>query len=110
MIEKSWLVSRAGVVQEAFVTLGDGGTESMEGLQIGFKVLQGRLETLVMPVVLFDASQPGSSGSVDERNRKTTILFERIQDKSMSNHWLNRVFRVFEEALGRVINLAAAAR
>jgi hypothetical protein len=102
--EQIWWLSREGHDRTQFVTLGDGASNSMRGLQFALQVSCGELDTVVTPVVLFDWRHVSPDESVEEGNERASCALRRIGDKALSNAYLAAVHGALRLALRRLVS------
>jgi hypothetical protein len=78
------------------------------GLEFVIRFQQHPSETIVEPVVLFNADSLPESQSLEEHNQECRNTLGVIVGGSAADTWLNQVFRRANRALGRLINAAMA--
>jgi hypothetical protein len=96
--------SRQGREQVRLVAFGQGATNNIRGLQFAVQVLCGDLDTVVVPVVLFDWRDALTDETVEEGNKKASDTLTRIKSNGLSNAYLGAVHEALTQSLRRLIN------
>jgi hypothetical protein len=108
--EQVWWVSRQGHDQVQLISFGHGATDYIQGLQFVVQVLCGSLDTLVVPVVLFDWRDTSPKESIEDGNKRASDALNGIRSNDLSNVYLGAVHKVLKQALQRLVNEKLAER
>ena len=100
---KGYWLSRSGVEQAELVTFAAPSLLAADGVQAGLRVINADLQTVVVPVVLFDpACATRGAGSLPN--------FEEIAGSLSANGWLRELASVLNQALRRLVTKARSDR
>ena len=102
--EQVWWFSKWGPEQVRLVAFGQGATNNIRGLQFAVRVLCGELDTVVVPVLLFDWRNALTNEPVEEGNEKASDTLTRINSNGLSNAYLTAVHGALTQSLRRLIN------
>jgi len=100
--EKALWLSRGEVRRIETVFLS--GRGEAESLALAVQMLHDDFQTLIVPVVLFDARTAGQGVPVAEHNQWIIGNLERIQRGETATSWLTAVYASIRTAVGRLIN------
>ena len=98
-----WWLSRAGANEIDLITFGDGQTNGIKGLQFALQVLYGDLDTVLIPVVLFDWRDTREGQSIEEENDRVCKALADLRKKDVSNAYLSKVHMALNQAIRRLV-------
>jgi hypothetical protein len=102
-IETLWWISRKENSQGTMITFGTGSTNTIRGLQFAVQVLYADLDTIVVPVVLFDWRDADTDGDPEKENAKASSALAAILNKPVANSYLAALHKAVNEALSRLV-------
>ena len=101
--ERAWWLTRTRNYEVDLVTLGNGQSNNITGLQFAFQVLPGDPGTVVVPVVLFDWRDNVKGPSIEEDNQRAYDVLANIRNKTITNPYLAEVHKVLKHTLRRLV-------
>lgn len=108
--KKIWWFSAGKKKQVDIVIFTNPDSVFLNGLEFGIKFLNGGLQPVLIPVILFNAGEKSTIVSVKEHNESVFNKLSEIQSKDSSNKWLQVVHKSVSEAIGRLINKGLSER
>jgi hypothetical protein len=107
--ELCWL-SKEKTEQITTVIFASKDTELFSCLELGVKFFNARLQTVLIPVVMFNAGKDVKGVSVEQHNGAVLKNLQHIENNSLSNAWLQMVHRNINHAIRQLITRALACR
>ena len=103
--EKSlWWLSGSKLEQVPSVVVAALDSGPIRGLLFGIKLYDAGFQTVLVPVVLFDAVATTTGRSSEEHNTQVLAKLQQIENnKSLSNSWLRRVHFHVDQAIRRLM-------
>ena len=109
-IEQVWWLSRGKIEKIDLIGFGKGQTNGIKGLQFALQVLNGELETVVIPVIIFDTRKISSGVSIKEKNENLSSILDQIINKALSNPYLASVHMALNKAIRRLVTKGSPVR
>jgi len=109
-VEQVWWLSRGKTEKIDLIGFGKGQTNGIKGLQFALQVLNGELETVVIPAIIFDTRKISSGVSIKEKNENLSSILDQIINKALSNPYLSSVHMAFNTAIRRLVTKGSPVR
>jgi len=105
-----WWLSKENIDQVTTVIFTSKDTELCNCLEFGVKFLNAKLQTVLAPVVIFNAGKNVNDISTEQHNNSVLEKLHHIENNSLSNAWLQMVHRNINHAIRQSITRALACR
>jgi hypothetical protein len=105
-----WWLSKESIDQVTTVIFASKDTELFSCLEFGVKFLNAKLQTVLVPVVIFNTGKDVKDISVEQHNSSVLEKLNHIENNSLSNAWLQMVHRNINHAIRQLITRALACR
>jgi len=99
-----WWLLTGKKEQVCVVIFASSAPDFLSSLEFGIKFLNGGLQPVLRPVILFNAGEKSANISVKEHNKCVLNKLREIENKDLSNKWLQVVHEKVSEVIGRLIN------
>lgn len=105
-----WWLSKENIDQVTTVIFASKDTEHFNCLEFGVKFLNAKLQTVLVPVVIFNAGRNVNDISIEQHNSSVLEKLHLIENNSLSNAWLQMVHRNINHAVRQLITRAMACK
>ena len=103
-----WWLSKESVDQVTTVVFTSKDTELFSCFEFGVKFLNAKLQTLLVPVVIFNAGKNLTDISIEQHNSSVLEQLHDTESNSLSNAWLQMVHRNVNHAIRQLISRSMA--
>lgn len=102
-ISRLYWISKKDTEQREFVVIGDNATNDINRLKYVLQIFCDGLNTLIIPVILFDWQYHRKGTSAQEGNHKASEIFNRMRSNDLCNTYLTAVHKGVDHVLRRLI-------
>ena len=99
-----WWFSRARLERVRMVLFDGGESSPIPGLEFGIKLYDAGLQTVLVPVALFNADVGSENASPAEHNRNVSRLLDKLDTRAVRTGWLRSIKALTDRAAQIVIN------
>lgn len=103
-----WWLSREKAYQVTTVLFRDDAPDSSGCVELGIKLFNVRLQTVLAPVVIFHAHERAKTTPIEQHNAAVLEQLRRMESSSPAKGWLQAVYRTARQAIRQVITRAFA--
>jgi hypothetical protein len=105
-----WWLSKEKTEQLTTVILKSEDPELFGRLELGVKFIDAHLQTVLVPLMVFNATDKAENLSVERHNKALLDQLKQIGDDSLSKGWLAVVYRSIRNAIRQVITKKLAEK
>ena len=101
--EKVWWMKSGQADQVDVVVCKTEQTDENKGLQFILQVYTGELNTVVVPVIIFNMDEIETGESIQKENDKAQAMLAQLQNTTFSNSYLTAIHWAMNQALRRLV-------
>ena len=105
-----WWLSDRNIERITLIILADTTLESLATLEFGITLLNATLQTVVIPVVLFNVAEKMIDAPVGGHNQLVLERLERIEHSPRSSAWLKMVYGNVNQVIRQLVTRRLASR